>query len=113
MLEFHHPVASLWQRCLNAVDPPPVREQRDLPRGVLVRARWVWERDGEAWLDGRVMSIWRRRSYEDVVLVHRLQRDPRGQTHGEWLPARDVVRRNDVGSIDADASTPPSTQAAC
>lgn len=108
-----HPVASLWQRCLNALDPPPVREQRDVPHGALVRARWVWERDGETWLHGRVMSVWERRGYEDVVLVHRLNRDSRGQTHGEWLWARDVVRRNDVGRINSDASTLPPTQAAC
>lgn len=89
---FHHPVASRWQACLNAVDAPPVREQRDVPHGALVRARWVWERDGEEWLDGRVMSVWERRGFEDVVLVHRLHRDPRGQTHGEWLRASDVAR---------------------
>lgn len=89
---FRHPVASQWQRCLNAVDVPPRREQHDLPHGALVRARWVWERDGETWLDGRVMSVWRRRGYEDVVLVHRLHRDERGQTHGEWLWAHDVRR---------------------
>jgi len=89
---FNHPVASVWQRCLNAVDVPPRDEQRDLPHGALVRARWVWERDGEVWLDGRVMSVWERRGFEDVVLVHRLNRDPRGQTHGEWLWARDVRR---------------------
>lgn len=86
------PVTLRWQRCLNAVDTPPVREQRDVAHGVLVRARWVWERDGEEWLEGRVMSVWRRRGHEDVVLVHRLHRDPRGQTHGEWLLAMDVER---------------------
>lgn len=87
----HFPVAPAWQRCLNAVDVPPRAEQRDLVHGALVRARWVWGHDGEEWLDGRVVSVWERRGYEDVVLVHRLHRDPRGQTHGEWLWARDVV----------------------
>lgn len=91
---FNHPVASLWQRCLNAVPVPPVREQRDVVHGALVRARWVWERDGEAWLDGRVMAAWERPGHEDVVLVHRLHRDPRGRTHGEWLWAHDVQRVN-------------------
>jgi len=90
---FRHPVASLWQRCLNALEVPPRCEQRDLSNGALVRARWDWEHDGVEWLDGRVMSVWARRGYEDVVLVHRLRRDPRGRTHGEWLPARDVVLR--------------------
>lgn len=85
---FHHPVASLWQQCLNAVEPPPVREQRDIPRGALVRARWDWERDGEEWLDGRVMSVWERRGYEDVVLVHRLHRNARGQTRRVAVDAR-------------------------
>lgn len=88
----HHPVAPTWQRCLNASDVPPRAEQRDLSHGALVRARWVWERDGVEWLDGRVMSVWERRGFEDVVLVHRLHRDPRGQTHGEWLWAHDVQR---------------------
>ncbi len=88
--DFRHPVASLWQRCLNAVDVPPRREQRDLANGVLVLARWKWEHDGEERIEGRVMSVWRRRGYEDVVLVHRLARDSRGQTHGEWLRASDV-----------------------
>lgn len=88
----HFPVAPAWQRCLNAVDVPPRAEQRDLVHGALVRARWVWERDGEEWLDGRVVSVWERRGYEDVVLVHRLNRDPRGQTHGEWLWAHDIQR---------------------
>lgn len=88
----HFPVAPAWQRCLNAADVPPRAEQRDLSHGALVRARWVWERDGEEWLDGRVVSVWERRGYEDVVLVHRLHRDPRGQTHGEWLWAHDVQR---------------------
>lgn len=87
----HHPVVPSWQRCLNAAATPPVREQRDID-GVRVRARWVWERDGEEWIEGRVMSVWRRRGFEDVVLVHRAHRDPRGQTLGEWLRASDVER---------------------
>lgn len=37
------------------------------------------------------MSVWKRRVYEDVVLIHRLARDTRGQTHGEWLRASDVA----------------------
>ena len=90
--DYRHPVASCWQRCLNAVRPPPVRKQRDLPHGALMRARWVWERDGEEWLGGRVVSVWERLGFEDVVLVHRLHRDERGQTHGERLWARDVER---------------------
>lgn len=87
---FSHPVASMWQRCLNAMEIPPSSEQRDLANGVLVLARWVWERDGEERIEGRVVSVWKRRGYEDVVLVHRLTRDARGQTHGEWLRASDV-----------------------
>lgn len=87
---FRHPVVVLWQRCLNALEVPPVREQRDVLHGVVVRARWVWERDGEERLEGRVMSVWERRGFEDVVLLHRLHRDVRGRTHGEWLWARDV-----------------------
>jgi hypothetical protein len=98
--DFQHPVASLWQRCLNAMPVPPRAEQRDVPHGVLVRARWVWERDGEERLEGRVMSVWERRGYEDVVLVHRLARDARGQTHGEWLRASDV----EVVSDDRDVA---------
>ena len=88
---FRHPVASLWQRCLNAVPVPPRKEQRDVPRGVLVRARWVWERDGEEQIGGWGMFVWERRGFEDVVLVHRLRRDERGRTHGEWLRASDVL----------------------
>lgn len=88
--DFHHPAASLWQRCLNALEVPPRDEQRDVTHGVPVRARWVWEHDGEGWVDGRVIAAWERRGYDDVVLVHRLHHDERGQTPGEWLRASDV-----------------------
>lgn len=89
---FRHPVASLWQDVVNSVDVPPRREQRDLAEPVPVRARFVWALDGETWLDGRVMAVWERRGYERVLLVHRVHRDERGQTHGAWLRQRDVRR---------------------
>ena len=89
--EFRHPVASLWQEVVNAVEVPPRGEQRDVHPPVPVLARYVWGRDGGAWLDGHVMAVWERRGYEPVVLVHRDHRDRRAQTRGVWLRACDVI----------------------
>lgn len=89
--EFRHPVASLWQEVVNAVEVPPRAEQRDLSPVIPVLARYVWALDGVAWLGGTVIAVWDRRGHEPAVLVHREGHDPRAQTRGVWLLARDVI----------------------
>ncbi|GMA26223.1 hypothetical protein GCM10025864_39820 [Luteimicrobium album] len=73
-----------WQQILNAVDIPPFHEQRHMTP-VAVRARVVWERDGQETIEGRV-GYWAGRA----VLVH--WRDPRLRVQGAWFDVGDVAR---------------------
>lgn len=70
-----------WQEALNDLgargsyqDRPPIP----------VRARVVWETDGETWIDGTAD----RRGFDGAIFV-RLH-DRRCQTHGVWLSPDDV-----------------------
>lgn len=93
--DFHHPVTSLWQRILNAHPVPERRHQHDLPNAVPVRARVVWERDGEETKEGRVVATSRVRGQAPLVLVHWTGAEPRSQTLGAWLVEADVERLKD------------------
>lgn len=78
----HRP--DLWQTVVNrhpySGDFPPER------RGIPVRVRIVWERDGEEWLNGRAT-----RWTDDSVFVEFF--DVRLVALGEWLAPSDVRRR--------------------
>ena len=73
------------QRVLNT-HPVPARYTNAPWPHPPVRARLVWERDGEQWLD-TVAVAWTR----ELVLVDVV--DPRVQVHGQWLAVEDVERR--------------------
>jgi len=76
------------QQVLNA-RPVPDRWTRHR-EGIRVRARIVWSRDGEGYLD-TVAFGWTRQ----LVLV-RLD-DARSQFRGVWIPVGDVQRRDGDG----------------
>lgn len=93
--DFHHPVTSLWQRILNAHPVPERRHQHDLPTPVPVRARVVWERDGEETKAARVVATSRVRGHAPLVLVHWTPPEPRSMILGAWLVEADVERLKD------------------
>lgn len=74
------------QRLLNAHEVPRRYIEAPFPGPIPIRARLVWEVDGEEWADGRAMA-WTSR----LVLVE-LQMEQRLQVHGAWLEASDVAR---------------------
>lgn len=76
---------ALWQEITNERPIPPRRLQHDC--NVPVRARIVWERDGEEFLD-TIAYAW---GPHDVVLVEVL--DERRRTNGVWLHVSDAPRR--------------------
>ncbi len=90
--DFVHPVTSRWQRILNGHRVPERGDQHDLPAPVPVRARVVWERDGEEFKDGRVVATSRVRGQVPLVLVHWTGAEPRAMTLGAWLAEDDVER---------------------
>lgn len=90
--DYRHPMTSLWQRILNAHPVPERRHQHDLPNAVPVRARVVWERDGEETKVARVVATSRTRGQAPLVLVHWTGAEPRSQTLGAWLVEADVER---------------------
>lgn len=87
-----HPVTSQWQRILNAHPVPDIADQHELPRPVPVRARVVWERDGEETKDALVVCTSRVRGQVPLVLVHWVGAEPRSQILGAWLAEDDVER---------------------
>lgn len=88
--DFIHPATSLWQKVLNAHPVPERKDQRDLPVAVPVRARVVWERDGEETKQGRVVAASRVRGHVALVLVHWTGTETRSATLGAWLAENDV-----------------------
>jgi hypothetical protein len=80
------------QKILNQSWPLHDRNGKAHARGIpdrpsiLVRARIVWELDGEEWIDARA-TRWTR------THVHVEFADPRAQINGAWLRADDVKRR--------------------
>ena len=94
--DFFHPVTSRWQRILNGHRVPERGDQRDLPALVPVRARVVWERDGDETKDTVVLATSRVRGQVPLVLVlalvHWTGAEPRSMTLGAWLPEGDVER---------------------
>ena len=89
---FIHPVTSRWQRILNGRGVPERRHQHDLPIPIPVRARIVWERDGEEALAGVVVATSHVPGQASLVLVHWTGPEPRSMTLGAWLVESDVVR---------------------
>lgn len=77
---------TLWQRIMNEHSIPPRRLQRTDHAETPVRARLVWEGDGEEYRD-TVALAWTPR----LVLV-RVEDPRRGQIHGVWLSPADVHR---------------------
>lgn len=73
------------QAVLNAHPVPPRKAQRDAPDPIPVRARVVWERDGEELVE-TVAQAWTSR----LVLV--TLSDRRAELRGVWLDPRDVQR---------------------
>ena len=91
--DFVHPVTSRWQRILNGRGVPERSAQHDLPVPVPVRARVVWERDGEETKAAVVVATSRVRGHAPLVLVHWSGTEPRSMTLGAWLVESDVERR--------------------
>lgn len=77
---------SKWQKILNQDWPANARVIRDQAQPIPVRARIVWERDGEEWIEGRAVR-WTR-SHVFVAFG-----DERWQVLGVWLRPGDVRRR--------------------
>lgn len=70
-----------WQKIRNAAGArDSYRDQPPVP----VRARVVFERDGEAWLDGTATRL----GFDGAIFVE--LNDRRMQTVGAWLPPDDV-----------------------
>lgn len=74
------------QLILNDHQVPPRHLQTDPPAPIPVRARIVWEDDGEEWID-TTADAW----FRTTVLV--LVSDRRSRTRGAWLDASDIRRR--------------------
>jgi hypothetical protein len=74
------------QAILNAHEVPPRRAQEDRPE-LAVRARIVWENDGEEHIDTVAYAL-----SGHLVLVR--VEDPRAQVRGYWLDVEDVLRLN-------------------
>lgn len=90
--DYRHPVTSQWQRILNAHEVPERLSQHDLAIAVPVRARVVWERDGEETLAGVVVATSRVRGQAPLVLVHWTGTELRSMILGAWLAEDDVER---------------------
>lgn len=90
--DFIHPATALWQKALNAFPVPERKNQHDLADAVPVRARTVWERDGEEIKLGRVVATSRVRGHVPLVLVHWTGTEVRSATLGVWLAECDVER---------------------
>jgi hypothetical protein len=73
------------QPIVNSHPVPPRQIQRTAPSPIDVRARLVWEKDGEEHLDTQV-TAWT----SDLVLVAVV--DPRSKLRGVWLAPADVTR---------------------
>lgn len=74
------------QRILNEYEVPARHLQIDPRAPIPVRARIVWEDDGEEWIDTHAESWFR-----NTVLV--LVSDRRAWIKGAWLDASDIRRR--------------------
>jgi hypothetical protein len=74
------------QRVLNERFPRDARDIPDQRHPIPVRARVVWERDGEEWVDGDATR------WTDRVVFVELD-DPRHATFGVWVVLGDVRRR--------------------
>ena len=90
--DFVHPVVSQWRRILNERPVPTKADRNDLAVFVPVRARVVWERDGEETKAAKVVATSRVRGYAPLVLVHWTGAEPRSMTLGAWLVEGDVER---------------------
>ncbi|AEI11799.1 hypothetical protein [Cellulomonas gilvus] len=77
--------ADRWQALLNEREIPPSSRQRRLTAPIPVRARLVWERDGEEIIE-TMATHWAGRA----VLVR--TSDRRRRFHGVWLDSTDVQR---------------------
>lgn len=78
----------LWRQIHNARDVPPMSAQRDAPLPIPVRARLVWEREGEELVNTLALG-W------TPTLVRVEIRDDRWRIHAAWLAAQDVARRSE------------------
>lgn len=90
--DYRHPVTSLWQRVVNGHEIPAHDDQHELPWPVPVRARVVWELDGEETKEAHVVCTSRVRGQPPLVLVHWDRGDVRSQILGAWLAETDVER---------------------
>ncbi len=80
----------LWQAIVNSVAIPSRHLQRDLAPKVPVRARLVWERDGQQMIE-TTCGIWAPTESGPVVHVW-LRGDRRAQVKWCWLRVGDTVR---------------------
>jgi hypothetical protein len=79
------PMHNKWQRATNETWPANPRSIKEQPR-IAVRARVVWDEDGEEWVEGHAI-----RWTQHHVLVS--ISDPRCHTIGFWLAPADVKRK--------------------
>lgn len=70
-----------WQKVLNSL---PARARPDRKK-IPVRARVVWERDGEEWLDGNALRL-----DPGIAIFVELSGQPRCKFTGVWLDPKDV-----------------------
>ena len=87
-----HPVTSQWQRIANDSGVPARTDQHDLSVPVPVRARVVWQLDGEEVKAAVVVATCRVRGQAPLVLVHWTGAEPRSMNLGAWLVEGDVER---------------------
>ncbi|TDE12638.1 hypothetical protein [Jiangella asiatica] len=84
-----HPYAQGWQRVLNEHWPAQPGDFEDRSPGIPVRARVVWETDGEEYLSGLAVR-WDR----DHVYVRLHQHGGRLSAAGVWLKPADIYRNS-------------------
>lgn len=75
-----------WQRLVNEVDVPPVREQTTAPAPVPCVARLVWENDGAQLVETEAIG------WTPAAVLVRVY-DRRWRLGGVWVPVSDVRRR--------------------
>ncbi len=76
-----------WQTVVNEHWPPAPVSIKDRDRAIPVRARIVWERDGEEYRDGLAKRWDGEHVYVEII-------DVRLRSNGVWLKPGDVYRRS-------------------
>jgi hypothetical protein len=98
-MEHHQPPHVLaWRDVLNMHWPPEPTVFRRRDKGIAVRVRIVWDRDGEEYVEG-VATRWD----ADHVYVEVI--DKRLQGNGVWVKPCDVYRRSPKPAVGGRQSS--------